>query len=182
LKGNDVEFVVDYELTRAVFERGLTASTRFRRQLLLLATLSLPALFTLTLWPQFRWWMVPPVIALLAFRAYRVPQRVARHTFKDDQPRNGSLRLNDSGIVATGVVEADAPWANVVAFDESEESFQIQVSRGPVVVLPKSPLSPHTLESLAGTKARVPAPSERPLWALLLVSLALAVALFLRLR
>lgn len=171
--------VVDYELTEPELARGLRNATQFRRQLLLLATLSVPALFVMMLWPQFRWWMIPFVVTLLAFRALRVPTRVARRAFKSERTRVGSLRLDDSGVTASGVFEGKACWAEVAAFDESPESFQIQISRGPVVVIPKRKLSSALADGVAAFRSRAPSPSQGPYWALFLGSLALAVALHL---
>jgi hypothetical protein len=131
---------VEFELSAQELTRGLRASRRFRRQVALLALLTLPSLVALSMWPSFRWWMVPPIVALLAYRALQVPARAARRALAGKAKHAVRLRADETNLFVTGALEADAPWSEVRATSETTGEVVLEVGRGPVVVIPKRAL------------------------------------------
>lgn len=133
-------FVARYELEQKELELGLRTSRRFRRQLGLLALLAVPSFIALSLWPAFRWWMLPPLGALLAYRALQVPARAARRALAGGSRGSAEVVFDRAGVRATGIVEATAPWSDVTALAETAETFVLDLRGGPVLVVPKREL------------------------------------------
>lgn len=173
---------VSYSLTRAELERALRAAPGFRRQLAFLACMSLPSVVLLAKAPQFEWWMVPPVVLLLALGALKVPKRTARRLLAGKDSGSGSLQLNARGLRASGAIGAQAAWSELVAVGEDERFFQFEISLGPVVVLPKRCLADGELDRVRRFAAGARRLPRWPVWAMVAVAVVLAVGILLSLE
>lgn len=142
-------FLVEYEIDPKELARGLRASRRFRRQMALLGLLALPSFIALSLWPSFRWWMVPAIGALLVYRALQVPARAARHALSGEAKRAVKLSADETRLVVTGAIEANALWSELRAVSETPDEVILELGREPVVVVPKRVLGPAERERLA---------------------------------
>jgi hypothetical protein len=139
----------------------------------------LPSFVALSLWPSFRWWMLPPLAALLAYRALQVPARAARHALPGTGTHGVELTLARRGFVATGVVEAKAAWKDLRAVSETADEVVLELDRSTVVVVPKAVLGPPERKRLRDATRHLPT----GLFSVaLLMGVALAAAPYLRLR
>lgn len=130
------EISISYELDARELARGLRASRRFRRQVVLLSLLAVPSLVVLGMWPNFRWWMVPPLVALLAYRALQVPARTARRTLPGGRAHPVRLEASESRLAVSGALVAKATWSEVKAASATPHDVILELRDGPVIVIP----------------------------------------------
>lgn len=175
------ELALELRLTRDELREGLRKAPGFRRQLLMLACLSLPTTILLLAAPPFRWWMVPPVLLLLAAQAYRVPARTARRMLGDAKDVSLQLLFDKEALESRGAVVMQAPYRELRGFGESGRSFQFETDQG-LIVIPKQALSESQRALVRGRGTKVPTPSPWPIWAMLALAAMLAAAILLGLQ